>query len=360
VPITVQVLDPNPVLEVVRGPDLGPVSPDLPLFAFVQVRNGGIGPLTVRARTEDPRVTVAPEAAEVHPGPPVRFNLTIPLVGLPGGGHEVGVRFVSNGGSDRAVVRFRLPVEQIEAPAVIDLGDRPAGRSTGGALQVRNSGPDRVTLEVKGEHQWVRPGCTRLTLEPGETIAVPFRVDLAPRARGPVGSAILLAGRTVRHAVAVRAVARKVALVVVPRVVELGNLSPGAERTFTVEVFNKGEVPVELRELHAPGELEVWVRHATVYPGDRITLGCRAVVNARRTGKTVRAVVALTDGAAVRCAAQVVPPTAPRVLAIAAAAGGLIVGVSLTATVGWWLGAPVALVGLATGAWLLWRGTELP
>ena len=80
------------------------VSPELPLTAFVRVRNAGIGLLAVTARSEDPRVTVTPTEAAVPAGPPVRFRLTIPIAGLPGGEHEAAVRVTSNGGE--AGLRF--------------------------------------------------------------------------------------------------------------------------------------------------------------------------------------------------------------------------------------------------------------
>jgi hypothetical protein len=356
VPVTVEVLNPNPVLEVLPAPTLGLVSRQLPLLAFVQVRNGGVGLLTVRAESENPSVTVTPTMAPVPTGPPVRFNLMIPVVGLPGGEHEAAVRFTSNGGSDRAVLRFRLPVEQVEVPALADLGDRPAGRSSGGTLRVRNTGPDRVALRVRSQDDWVRPGCDRIELDPGETVSVPFRVDLAAGAFGPVTSAILLEGRSVRHSVEVRAVARKVDLVVVPGVVDLGKLAPAAERAFTVEVVNAGEIAVTLRARHAPGELEVWLGSAHVRPGERVTVAGRARVNAPPSREPVRAVVTLTEEATVRCVARVVRPTLPRVLAALAAGGGVLAGVALKGAVGWWLGAPLALLGLGAGAWLVWRG----
>jgi hypothetical protein len=129
------------------------VSPDLPLSAFVQVRNSGIGMLAVKAENESPRVTVSPAELAVPPGPPVRFNLQIPVSGQSGGEHEVAVRLTSNGGSGRAVVRYRLPVELLAVPAMIDLGDRAAGRPASGMLRVTNTGPDRVVLRVRGDQQ---------------------------------------------------------------------------------------------------------------------------------------------------------------------------------------------------------------
>jgi hypothetical protein len=355
VPVTVHVLDPNPLLEVADAPALGLVTPDLPLSAFVRVRNAGVGLLTVRAESEDTRVTVSPDEADVPAGPPVRFNLTIPVDGLPGGEHEAAVRLTSNGGSGRAVVRFKLPIEALDVPTLIDLGDRPAGRLTGDALRVKNTGPHPASLRVRGGHQWVRPGAERITVQPGELVSIPFRMDLPPDLLGPVVSTIVLEGRAVRHTVAVRVVARKVDLIVMPGVVLLGDLTPGAERAFTVDVVNAGEIAAEVRELHTPGELEVWVRRATVPPGERVTLAGRVRVNVRQTDRQVRALVPLTDDAAVRCVAQVVPPLMPKVLAVTAAAGGLLAGGALALSVGWWIGAPLALLGLVTGVWLFWR-----
>ena len=357
VPVTITVFDPNPVLEVVAAPDLGTVSPDLLLSAFVQVRNSGIGLLTVRAESETPHVIVSPSEADVPAGPPVRFNLMIPVVGLPGGEHEAVVRLTSNGGTGRAAIRFRLPMELIDVPAMIDLGERPSGRLTGDALRVKNTGPDRVTLQVRGEHQWLRPGADCITVNPGEVVSVPFRMDLPPGVLGPVVSTLLLEGRSVRFAVAVRALARKVELIVVPGVMFLGDMIPGEERAFTVDVVNAGEIVADIRESHTPGDLEVWVRRATVKPGETVTLAGRVRVNARQPDKQVRALVPLADEATVRFVAQVVAPLLPKILAVTAATGGLIAGGALSVAVGWAVGVPVAILGIATGVcvWLLWR-----
>lgn len=358
VPVTVHVLDPNPVLEVVAGPDLGLITPDLPLNAFVQVRNAGVGLLTVAATAENPRVDVSPDGADVPTGPPVRFNVLIPVNGLAGGDHEVGVRFTSNGGDGRASVRFRLPVEQLDAPALVDLGDRAAGRPTGDSVKVRNTGPDRLTLRVRGEHQWIRPGTDRLSIGPGETVSLPFRLDLPAGVLGPRVGTILLEGRAVRHAVAVRAVARKVELILVPGVVVLGDMAPGEERAFTLDAVNAGEIAAEVRAAHIGGDLEVWVRKATVPPGTRVTLAGRARVNSRQSGQQVRATVPLAEETALRCVADVKRSVVPRVAAGAATLGGLVAGGAVSVGLGWWLGVPLALLGIAVGAWLFWLDTR--
>jgi hypothetical protein len=354
VPVTVHVLEPNPVLEVVPAPNLGTITPDVALCAFVQVRNAGIGLLTVRAQSESPRVTVTPAEAGVTEGPPVRFNLHVPVAGLPGGEHEVGVRFTGNGGEGRSVLRFRLPVEVIDAPALIDLGDRAAGRAAGDAVRIRNIGPDGVTLRLRGEHQWIRPGAERISVEPGETVAVPFRIELPAGAYGPVMTSLVLEGRSVSHTAAVRAVARKVELRIMPGEVELGGMAPNEERAFTVEVVNAGELPAVIHESHARGDLEVWVRPATVKPGERVVVAGRVRANAKQPHRQLRATVRLADEVGLSFTATVVPSIVPKVAAVGAAAGGLLAGTALGVMIAWWVGIPLVLLGFATGAWLFW------
>lgn len=353
VPVTVHILDPNPVLEVLPTPELGLIMPEVPLSAFVQVRNAGIGLLHVQAESENPRVSVTPSHVDVSAGPPVRFNLMVPVEGLAGGEHEFGVRFTSNGGDGRAAIRFRLPVERIDVPAMIDLGERPAGRASGGAVRVRNIGPDRVTLRVRGEDQGLRPGTEWLSLLPGETVSVPFRMELPASARGPVTSAILIEGRLLRHAVAVRVIARKVELIVVPGTLILGDLTPGTERAFAVDVVNAGEVPAEIRATHIPGELEVWLRRAYVQPGERVTLAGRVRVNATQTYREISTVVSLTDEATLRCVVRVVPQRLPSLTVLAVAAAVMTLG-AIAASNGLRELAGV-LIGILALAWLLWR-----
>jgi hypothetical protein len=358
VPLVVRVLDPNPVLEVVPAPDLGLITPELPLSAFVQVRNAGVGLMTVRAECDTPGAFVAPEETEVANGPPVRFNVVVPVNGLAGGAHEVGVSFTGTGGEGRAVLRFRLPVEQLDVPTLIDLGDRPAGRPTGDALKIRNTGPERINLRVRGEHQWLRPATDRLSVAPGETVSLPFRMDLPAGVFGPRVASIFIDGRAARYEVAVRAFARKVELVVVPGVVMLGDMKPDEERAFTVEVVNAGDIVAELRESHTAGDLEVWVRRATVRPGERVAVAGRARVNTRQAHQQVRARVPLAEEAEVRCVANVVRSVVPRVAAATAAGGGLLAGGAAAVSLAWWAGVPLALAGLAIGAWLFWLDTR--
>jgi len=358
VPVAVTVLDPNPLLEVLPAPALGAVTPGLPLSAFVQVRNAGIGLLTVRAESESPWAVVSPAVVDVPAGPPVRLNLAIRVAGLGGGEHEAAVRLTSNGGSGRAAVRFRLPVEQIDVPKRIDMGDLPAGRSAGHALRVRNVGPDRVGLTVRSEHAWLRPGRDYLAVDPGETVSLPFHVELPPGVLGAVGGTLVLEGRAVRYAVAVRARARKVELVVLPGVVPLGPLTPGQERAFTVDVLNTGEIAADVRESHTPGPLEVWVRRATVLPGERVTVFGRVRVNEWRPGASVSAAVQLADGASLGVVARVVAPTLAGTVAVAAVAGGLAAGAVLAVSVGMWAGGLALLLGIGASAWIYGRKTK--
>lgn len=357
--VTVQVLEPNPVLEVVSGPDLGLLSANQPLSAVVQVRNSGIGLLHVTGESENPCNTVSPTEIDVPPGPPVRFNVTVPVGGLPGGAYEAAVRFTSNGGTGRAIVRFKLTPEQLDVPALLDLGIREAGRARWDWLWVRNTGQYPVTLHLRTEGPGVKLGNEHLTLASLQTASVPFYMALPADVRGPVTGAILLEGRAVRHRVTVRAVAREVQLAVEPAVLNLGRLRPGEERAFTAILVNAGAVPAEVYAENVPGELEVRVKGATVPPGARVPLVGSVRANTDRTGEPVRATVRLGYGVKLRCEATVVAPILPQVLAVTAVAGSLLVGGAWSAAAGWWLGVPLALVGLlvglGAGALMFWR-----
>ncbi len=355
VPVTVEVLDPNPILEVLPGPDLGLTSPERAVSAVVQVRNSGIGLLRVRAESEDPRNTVHPAEVDVPPGLPVRIGVTIPVGGLPAGEHEAAVSLTSNGGADRAVVRFRLTPERIVVPSVVDLGSREAGWPMWHWLVVRNTGQYPVTLRVRGADQRVKLKTDRVTLASLHTETISFYLDLPPDTLGPVSSEIVLEGRAVQFRVSVLAVARKVKLIVEPAIIDLDNLAPGAERPFAVSVTNVGAIPAAVPAVHVAGELEAWLPKATVHPGEAVTLNGGVRVNTDETGQQVWATLHLGHGLTVRCEANVVSPLLPRLLAAAAAAAGVLAGGALSVAVGWWLGIPVGLIGLLVGAWLFRR-----
>jgi hypothetical protein len=129
---------------------------------------------------------------------------------------------------------------------------------------------------------------------------------------------------------------------------------PGEERAFTLEVANAGEIAAGVRETHMPGELEVWLRRATVKPGERVTLAGRVRVNSRQPHHELSATVPLAGETSVRLAATVVRSVVPKLVAAGAAASGLVAGGLLAAMIGWWAGVPLALVGLATAVWLFW------
>lgn len=346
VPLSVAVVEPRPELEVLGDAELASVSADGSATGHLAVRNVGVGLLRLRAEPGDTRVSVTPAEATLSPGPPTRLAVSVSVEGLAGGTHAFGVRVTSNGGEGRAEVRFRLPVELLDLPSMIDLGDRPAGRPADEALRVRNVGPDPVELRVRAEDPWVRPGAERIVVPPGQMTAVPFRLDLAQGVFGPVASIIRVEGRTARFAVAVRVVARRAELVAVPDRVDLGGMLPGQEREFTFRVENRGELAADVRESHTPGELEVWVRRHTVQPGTTAVVPGRVRMNAKGAGRRARATAPVTDETVVRFDATVARPLTPRILAAVAVAGGVAVGGVLGATVGWLFGAAVAVAGI--------------
>jgi hypothetical protein len=357
VPVTVEVLDPNPLLEVAPPADLGLVASAAPLSVAVQVRNAGIGLLRVRAEGEGARVTVTPRELDVAPGPPVRFHMSIPVNGLSAGQYEAAVRFVSNGGDGRAAVRFKLPAENVDLPTLVHLGVRAAAVTTGDAVQVRNTGPHPITLAVHSEAPWLRPGIERFTIPPREAATVAFRADPPADADGPLFGVLVFEGRAVRQSVAVWMIARPVKLVLEPDTIDLADLVPGAERRFAVSVLNVGEIVATVAEAHAAGDLEVRVGRGAVRPGERVTLNGVARVNATQPGPALRTDVPLGHGLTLRCEANVVAPILPRVAAGLVAAGGLLAGAGLSVAVGWWLGVPLGLLMLFLGAWLFWRAT---
>lgn len=345
VPVSVTVVEPRPELEVLGDADLGTVWAKGPVTGHLSVRNVGVGLLTLRAEPEDPRVKVTPATAAVAPGPPTRLAVAVAADGLGGGPHAFGVRFSGNGGEGRAVVRLRLPVEVIDAPSLIDLGDRAAGRVVGEALRLRNTGPDPVTLRVRAEDEWVRPATEQVTVRPGELVSVPLNVELRPGAFGPASSVVRVEGRSLRLSVAVRVTAHKVDLVAIPQAVELGKMTHGEERPVTLRVVNRGHLAVELRESHIPGDLEVWLERQSVRPGETVTLAGRVRLNAKGAGKQVRATATLTDGTAALFTATVTRSRLPRVAAALAAGFGLVGGGMLGSSVGWFFGGAVAVAG---------------
>lgn len=355
VPLSLTVVDPDPELEVLSEPELVTATGDQPATGYIAVRNTGVGLLMLRAVPEDPRVTITPLEMKLAPGPPARMTVAVAVGGLSGGVHTFGVQFTSNGGSRRGIIRCRLPAEAIEAPVLIDLGDRAAGRPTGSTLRVRNPGTDPVTLHVRAEHPWLRPGAARVTVRPGEMLAIPFRVDLQPGETGRVESAIRLEGRALRHAVGLQLTARKYELAVIPQTLALGDMTSGEERVIPLQVVNTGEMVAEVREIHVGGELEVWLRRQTVPPGVTGMLAVRVRVNGGAVGKHLQVVVALTDDLSAQITARVVRSWRPRVVAAVIAGAAFAVGGVLGATIGWAPGAAVVACGVVAAAVILAR-----
>jgi hypothetical protein len=353
VPLSVIVVDPKPELDVLGDLDLGTLMTEGVATGHLSVRNSGVGMLDLRAKPDDGRVTVTPGELTLAPGPPTKLAVAVSLDGLSGGDYSYGIQFTGNGGAGCANVRFRLPVEQIDAPDLIDLGNQLVGHPTGGAVRLRNTGPDRVTLAVRAEDLWVQPGVDTIEVQPGELIAIPFSMDLRQGFCGPVMTAIWLKGRTVQHKVVIRARASKIELIAIPHMLILGEMSPGEERAVVLQVANKGDLIAEIRDLHISGDLEVWVRRQTVQPGATVPLVGRVKMNARTVGKQVRAAVRLADETVVRFSAQVVRLRVPLIISGLLAVGGVAGGIALGATGSWALGGIVAVFSLIYGGVIL-------
>jgi hypothetical protein len=355
VPVSVNVVAPEPELEVLGDADLGLLTIDTPATGHLAVRNVGVGLLKLQARPDDARVTVTPAEMTLAPGPPSKLAVAVAVADLDGGSHSYGVRFTSNGGSGQSAVKFRLPIEEIDAPSVIDLGDRAAGRPASETLRVRNTGPNRIALTLRAEHSWLRPETDRVVLKPGELVSVPIRMHLPHGVFGPVTSTVRLEGRKLRHAVAVRAVARKVDLAVVPRAINLGEMRPGAEREVTFDMVNRGEMTADVRDSHTPGDLQVWVRRETVKSGETVTLTARVRMNSRAIGQQVKTVVTLADRVSLEFSATVVRSKIQAILGFVAIVVGLVAGIAIGAATdpGW--GATAAIFGVLPGVYLLTR-----
>jgi hypothetical protein len=305
VSVSFRVVAPNPVLDAPDTLDLGAAVPGEPVLGELVVRNTGIGLLELRAEAEGSRVRVTPAALTLSPGPPARLTVAVEVGGLDDGPHALGLVLTGNGGTAHTEVCFRLPAEQIEGPAELDLGDRPAGRRGRVALRVRNTGSDAVVLSVRGTQAWLRPAEKRVRVEPGAVSAIPLRLDLPRDVTGPLSTTIRLAGRNWRHVVSVRLVARRMELVVSPSVIDVGTLAPGRQRAVDFEVVNAGDVPVEIEETHANGDLAVRFGGESIEPGESATITGRVRLNVREVGRFVRVDVPLAGLATVTFTATV-------------------------------------------------------
>ena len=327
VPVSLTVVDPKPELQVAGDLELGRVTAWKEVIANLAVKNAGVGQLAIQAETGSERVVVRPAKLMLASGSSGQFAIVIAVADLDGGQHSCGVQFNSNGGSGRAEVRFRLPVEQIDAPSMIDLGNRAAGRAAGESVRLRNTGLDTVTLAVRCENESLHLATERVSIDPGELVAVPFSWDLPVGELGPMVSKVFVDGRKARHTIAVRAVSRRVELVVDPYLNMLGSIRTGKGRNLSIQVMNRGELTVDIRESHTGGDLEVWLSRLVVKPGETGTMVACVRMNSSLVGQEVRAAVPLGEVASLQFAATVVEPllwwNLIGVGCVAAVAGGL-------------------------------------
>jgi hypothetical protein len=299
--------------------DFGTIDPTEALIGRISVRNTGIGLLKLRAEPESNLVRITPSEMTLPPGPEAQLAVSVSSHDLDGGPQTFGVNLISNGGTTRAAIRFRIPLEQIEVPATLDLGDQPAGLFSHAVLRVRNTGPDPVVLSFQAADGWLRAERKRVRIPPGDEDAIPFQIQLPRNAHGPITTRLRVAGRKFRRVISVSAVARTVQLEV-PAVLDLGKLTTGKERAVRFAVANVGEWPVELHGSHANGDLELWLFPHYLEPGETATVTGRVRMNARAIGREVRATFHLADLVSVALVARVGRRVWPR---IAAGIGGL-------------------------------------
>lgn len=374
VPVSVKVVPPRPELDVIDDLDLGTVWEAGPVGGHVSLRNSGVGQLVVRAEAADRRVTVPAEDLTLAPGPPARLAVSVNTEGLAGGSHEFEVHLTSNGGSETARLRFRLPIEQVEAPAQLDLDDLPAGETATVHIQLTNTGPDRVSLAVRSDEPWLRPAANKLGLAPGESASLPVRVVLQRGVFGRHVGVIRLEGRTVCHSISVSVTARRIELEVVPPLIALGRMRFGEERTFVFQVANRGELPAVIDDRHETGDLEVWINRKRIEPGQTATVVGRVRMKARLVGAKVRKTARLFgEETVVRLTAQVVRTRTAREVVIAVGAALTLpivtgIGLALAALAvifdfGFWsdrlshalIGAGLIIV-TSVIAWGFWKG----
>jgi hypothetical protein len=307
VPVSVVVVAPAPELQLLGDLDLGTVPDAVAATGFLAVRNSGVGMLTALASPEDSRVTVTPAEMTLAPGPPARLAVSVALAGLTGGWHSYAIDFASNGGSRRATVRLRVPIEQIQIPQRLDLGDCLAGGQCEAVVRVTNAGPDRVALAATAEGDWLITGADAFEVGPGESVSLSVRAAPRTGTRGPLTGTIHLQGRYFRQAITVQAVARTIEVVAIPQVIVLSNMRPGEERPIVLKATNRGDLSAEIGDLYQAGELEVWLRRQTVQPGATVPVIGRVRMRAKPAAAQVQATVRLYGGTSVHIIAKVAP-----------------------------------------------------
>ena len=345
IPVTARVVKPSPELELLGDLDLGTVWSGN-ATGHLSIRNCGVGLLHVRTLADDSRVTVSPAELEVLPGPPAKLAVAVATEESPGGAHECPIQLTSNGGSAAAVVRFRVPVEALDAPVLLDLGNRRTGRPTDDVVLLTNTGPDRITLSVETEVPWIQPAQSSIALEPGEARELPFRTVLQRGASGRITGAIRLVGRKSHHNIVVRAQARTVELKVMPHTLELGAMRPGEVRTIVFQLENWGDMATEIGDLHVTGPLEVQIGRHTIAPLDTVDIRASVRMHAVHPGAQVRTRLLLEEDAVIHFRAEVAKPGMRRFIA------PIVAGVGLACGIAFWMNG-LEVIGWSTGILLL-------
>jgi hypothetical protein len=350
VPLSIVVVDPEPKLDVLGDLDFGTVETADAENGYLLVRNNGVGMLNLRAIPRDRRVTVTPAELTLAPGPPAKLAVAVSLDGLSGGRYSYPIQFTSNGGTASASLKFRLPLEQIDSPSVIDLGDQLVGYPTDCAVHLMNTGPDDIKLAVRSEDSWLQPQAGKIAVKAGEIFAVPVRIHLRQGSSGLAKTSIWLEGRTLKRKVEIQVMARKIELIALPGVLELGVMFPGEERAFVIQIANRGDMAAEIHDIHVPGDLEIWVRRQTVQPGATVPLVGRVRMNSRTIGRQLGSAVRLRDETVVHFAAMIGHVRMPRILTALTGITGLTAGAAYWATGNWLIGVLAAMFGLTTTA----------
>ena len=349
VPLSVVVVHPQPKLDFFGDLELGTITAHDTAGGHFSVRNSGVGLLKLRITPEDTRVKVNPSELTLAPGPPTKLAVEVPLDGLTGGNHSYAIHLTGNGGSAYANFHFRLPIEKICAPSEVDLGEQLVEHSAIEAVNLLNTSPDDIQLSIRAEDHWIQPQLDSIAIKSGQIVSIPFRIHLQQGASGPAATSIWIEGRTIRHRIAIHAVARRIELVANPATIDLKKMLPGEERPLVFEVSNRGDMVAEISDLHIPGDLEIWIRRQSIQPGATATLIGRIRMNSYATGKQIGAEVRLDAETVVSLTVQVDQQRRLVSLSTLAGVASLFAGALLWAVENWGIGVVVATLGLVTG-----------
>jgi hypothetical protein len=113
----------------------------------------------------------------------------------------------------------------------------------------------------------------------------------------------------------------------------------------------------EIRDMHVPGDLEIWVRRQIIQPGATVPLVGRVKMNSRTIGKQVGSAAELGGEVVVQFAALVGREHSTRVLTTLSGVTAITAGTAFWITGNWLIGLLVALFGLTTtvSVWLFSR-----